>query len=96
MAFLLEYSVAWFRTRPPPSKTPKLILGGISVKDQCVSIDVFYVCAFWGDRQHLDRLIQAYATEKAALEARRQGHTVVEQLLPDGSIKLTIGVGSAA
>lgn len=50
----------------------------------------------WGEQQHLDRLLQAYATEKATLEARRQGHTVTEQSLADGSIKLTIAVGSAA
>ena len=93
MAFLLEESVAWFRTRPPPSKTPKLILGGIPVKDQCVSIDVFYVCAFWGDQQHLDHFLQAYAVERATLEARRQGHSVLEEALPEGFIKLTVSAG---
>lgn len=66
------------------------------MKDQCVSIDVFYVCAFWGDQQHLDRFLQAYAVEKAALEARRQGHTVLEHPLPDGSIKLTVQIAGAA
>ncbi len=44
----------------------------------------------WGDRTHLDRFLQAYAVEKARLEARRSGHTVTEQNLPDGSIKLTV------
>ena len=48
----------------------------------------------WGDRTHLDRFLQAYATEKARLEARRQGHTVSEQALADGSIKLTIHLGA--
>jgi hypothetical protein len=47
----------------------------------------------WGDQQELDRFLQAYACEKAKLEARRQGHTVFEQPLVDGSIKLTIQVG---
>lgn len=50
----------------------------------------------WGDRQQLDRFLQAYAVEKATLEARRQGHAVTEQALPDGSIKLTVQVGGAA
>ena len=47
----------------------------------------------WGDTVHLDRLIQAYATEKALIESRRQGHSVTEQTLSDGSIKLVIQVG---
>ena len=46
----------------------------------------------WGDREELDRLLQAYAVEKAALEARRAGHTVTETPLSDGSIKLTLNV----
>jgi hypothetical protein len=50
----------------------------------------------WGDRAQLDRFLQAYAVEKARLEARRQGHTVTEQALTDGSIKLTIQVAGGA
>ena len=50
----------------------------------------------WGRQQELDQFLQRYATEKATLEARRRGHTVSEQLLPDGSIKLTIQVGETA
>ena len=50
----------------------------------------------WGSQSQLDRLMQAYAVEKARLEARRAGHTVAEQPLPDGSIKLTVHVGGAA
>ena len=50
----------------------------------------------WGDPQHLDRFLQHYAVEKARLEARKRGHSVVEQALPDGSIKVTITVGGAA
>jgi hypothetical protein len=46
----------------------------------------------WGDQSHLNRLLQAYAVERAQLEARRRGHTVTEQSLADGSIKLTIQV----
>jgi len=50
----------------------------------------------WGEQRELDALIQAYACEKARIEARRQGHTVTEQALADGSIKLTIHVGAQA
>jgi hypothetical protein len=44
----------------------------------------------WGNPAELDRLLQAYAVEKAKLEARRAGHSVSERLLADGSIKLTV------
>ena len=47
----------------------------------------------WGAHSELSRLLQAYAVEKAKLEALRQGHSVVEQQLPSGSIKLLIHVG---
>ena len=50
----------------------------------------------WGRQEHLDRLLQAYALEKVRLEARRRGHAVVEQALPDGSVKLTVTVGGAS
>ena len=50
----------------------------------------------WGNPQMLDQFLQAYAVEKARLEARKQGHSVSEQSLADGSIKLTIQVGGAA
>ncbi len=49
----------------------------------------------WGDQAELDRLLQAYAVEKAKLEARRAGHTVTEQALADGSVKLTVRTGGA-
>jgi hypothetical protein len=49
----------------------------------------------WGRQEQLDRFMQRYALEKAALEARRRGHSVVEQSLPDGSVRLTIRVGGA-
>ena len=47
----------------------------------------------WGDQAHLDSLLQNYAVEKAKIEARRRGHTLTEQSLVDGSIKLTIQIG---
>ena len=50
----------------------------------------------WGDPQQLHRFLQGYAVEKAKLEARRKGHSVFEQPLNDGSIKLTIQMGGAA
>jgi hypothetical protein len=50
----------------------------------------------WGDPSQVDILVQNYAVEKAKLEARRRGHTVTEQSLADGSIKLTVQVGGAA
>ena len=50
----------------------------------------------WGDQKHLDRFLQAYAVEKAKLEARRRGHSVTEHALNDGSIKLTVQVTGGA
>ena len=50
----------------------------------------------WGDPKHLDAFLQAYAIEKAKLEARKRGHSVFEQPLPDGSVKLTIQVAGGA
>jgi hypothetical protein len=50
----------------------------------------------WGDPRHLDSFLQAYAVEKAKIEARKRGHSVTEQPLADGSIRLTISVGGAA
>ncbi|MCE9553870.1 MAG: DUF1257 domain-containing protein [Planctomycetes bacterium] len=46
----------------------------------------------WGDPRELDRFLQAYAIEKARIEARKAGHTVTEQQLADGSVKLTVQV----
>lgn len=50
----------------------------------------------WGEQKELDRFLQRYAVEKAKLESRRRGHTVAEQPLADGSIKLTIQVHGGA
>ena len=50
----------------------------------------------WGDQKELGKLLQRYAAEKAHLEARRTGHSVVEQSLPDGSLRLTISAGGAS
>jgi len=48
----------------------------------------------WGEQQHLDRFLQAYAVEKCRLEARSKGYPVTEQVLQDGSIKLQIVEGT--
>ena len=50
----------------------------------------------WGEQKHLDRFLQIYAVEKSKNEARRNGHTITEQTLADGSIKLTVQIGGAA
>lgn len=50
----------------------------------------------WGSQAELDKLMQGYAVEKARIEARRAGHTITEQTLSNGSIKLTVQVGGAA
>ena len=50
----------------------------------------------WGDQKDLNRFLQAYAVEKCRLEARRKGHEVAEQHLPDGSIRLTVQVGAGS
>lgn len=50
----------------------------------------------WGDQDRLDAFLQAYAVERARAEARRRGHSVTEQTLPDGAIKLTIQVQGGA
>ena len=44
----------------------------------------------WGSEVHLDRFKQAYAVEKATLEARKKGYAVTEQALGDGSVRLQI------
>ena len=50
----------------------------------------------WGRQEQLDRLLQAYAVEKARIEARKRGHHVVEKSLADGSIEVTIRLGGVA
>ena len=50
----------------------------------------------WGEQRELDGFIQAYAVERTRIEARKRGHTITEQALTDGSIKLTVQIGGAA
>lgn len=46
----------------------------------------------WGEQKELDRFIQAYAVEKAKLEARKKGYSCAEVAQADGSIRLSIQV----
>jgi hypothetical protein len=50
----------------------------------------------WGEQKHLNSFLQAYAVEKAKIEARKKGHMVSETSLQDGSIRVTVKVGGAA
>jgi hypothetical protein len=47
---------------------------------------------FWGNPKELDRFLQAYAIERARIKARKKGHSVTEQEMADGSVKLTIQI----
>jgi hypothetical protein len=46
----------------------------------------------WGRQEKLDEFLQAYAVEKAKIEARKAGHTASEHLLSDGSIRVCVQV----
>ena len=48
----------------------------------------------WGEDAQLHRFLQSYAVEKAKIEARKQGHSVQEFSLTDGSIRVQIAVAS--
>jgi hypothetical protein len=50
----------------------------------------------WGEQKRLDHFLQIYAVEATKIQARTKGHSVTEQQLADGSIKLTVQVGGAA
>ena len=50
----------------------------------------------WGSQEFLDQFLQAYATERVKLEARKKGHSVTEQRLDNGSIKLTVSMAGGA
>ena len=50
----------------------------------------------WGEQKHLNSFLQAYAVEKAKIEARKKGHSCSETRLEDGSIRVTVKVGGAA
>ncbi len=50
----------------------------------------------WGRQEELNKFLQAYAVEKAKIEARKKGHLCSETRLEDGSIRVTVKVGGAA
>jgi len=50
----------------------------------------------WGCQKQLDRFLQIYAVEATKVQARKQGHSVTEQNLADGSIELTVNLGGVA
>lgn len=50
----------------------------------------------WGRQEELNKFLQAYAVEKAKIEARKKGHMCTETKLQDGSIRVTVKVGGAA
>ncbi|MAD80491.1 MAG: DUF1257 domain-containing protein [Planctomycetaceae bacterium] len=50
----------------------------------------------WGEQVQFDRFVQGYAVEKAKIEARKKGHSVIEQQLEDGSIKVVVQIGGVA
>ncbi len=50
----------------------------------------------WGDQKQLDHFLQIYAVEATKVQARLKGHSITEQTLADGSIKLTVQIGGTA
>ena len=96
MRLLLEWYCVWLRTNPRASRARRWIIPESLAKGQCSPVCRYSVGSFWGDQGHLDKFIQAYACEKAKIEARRRGHQCTEQTLPDDSIKLTIQVAGGA
>lgn len=50
----------------------------------------------WGDPAQLHQFLQAYAVEKATIEARKKGYSVSEEKLNDGSVRLVVQVGGVA
>lgn len=46
----------------------------------------------WGEQSRLNEFLQAYSVEKAKLEAAKNGYSVYEESMADGSIKLSVTV----
>jgi hypothetical protein len=49
----------------------------------------------WGPQVELNKFLQAYAVEKAKIEARKKGHMAYETAQEDGSIRVTVHVRGA-
>lgn len=90
MTFLLESCGDGPRTNLRASKMRKQTITENWARDQSGLLGASYVCCFWGDPEHLDRFLQAYAAERVKLEARRKGYGVTETRLADGSVKLVV------
>ena len=97
------------RKSPTPGTPQRLSAGGPGVLVEFAAWRYPIVCnpvsgkvqfdnfeGHWGELVQLHRFLQAYAVEKARLEAHKQGHSVYEQPLADGSIQLTIQVAGGA
>lgn len=87
--FLLECG-DWRRTNRQASKKRRQTIPGNWERVQSGSVCASCVYAFWGDPVHLGRFLQIYAVERVKLESRKQGYTVSEQALQDGSIKVQV------
>lgn len=83
---LFSESISGFTVRLPDWRYPVVF----DLAEAKVRFDNFG--GQWGAPREFDRFMQAYAVEKARIEAHRKGHTLTEQPLADGSIKLTIEV----
>lgn len=62
----------------------------VVVNTETGAVDFDNYNGHWGKQEELDKLMQAYAVEKAILEAQRNGYSLYETTLPDGSIELNI------
>jgi len=92
MTFLLESCCDGPHTNLRALEMRKQTITEIQTISQIGLLGASYVCCLWGKQEHLDRFQQAYAVERCRIEARKKGHSVTEQPLPDGSIKLVVGV----
>lgn len=64
----------------------------IDTADGSISFDNFENA--WGERREMDKFLQMYAVELVRIEARKKGHTITEQQLQDGSVRLQIQEGT--
>jgi hypothetical protein len=64
----------------------------INTADGSISFDNFENA--WGERSHLEKFLQMYAVELVRISARKKGHSVSEQQLQNGSIRLQIQEGT--
>ena len=87
---LFSYSAVGWAVRLPEWRYPVVC----DVEAGKIAYDSFD--GRWGAQSQLDRFLQRYSVEKARIEARRKGHSVTEQSLADGSIKVTVHIGGVA